>query len=73
MSQEKFSYPQEYEEYFKFLDDLRESGVTNMFGAQPYLQAAYPELVECRTIIMSWMKTFAQRHGTSNEQPLKRV
>lgn len=27
----------EFEKYFDFLDDLRESGVTNMFGATPYL------------------------------------
>jgi len=24
-------------EYFEYLDDLRESGVTNMFGARPYI------------------------------------
>ena len=25
------------EKYYEFLDNLRESGVTNMFGATPYL------------------------------------
>lgn len=25
----------EFKRYFDFLDDLRESGVTNMFGASP--------------------------------------
>ena len=31
----------EKEEYFDYLDNLRESGVTNMFGASPYLQEAF--------------------------------
>ena len=29
------------EEHKEFLDELRESGVTNMFGAVPYLQEEY--------------------------------
>lgn len=28
---------QEYREYFTYLEELRESGETNMFGAGPYL------------------------------------
>lgn len=28
-------------EYFKFLETLRKSGVTNMFGAAPYLQREF--------------------------------
>ena len=31
----------EYVDYFTYLDDLRESGVTNMFGARPYLEAEF--------------------------------
>ena len=27
----------DYDNYFEFLNDLRDSGVTNMFGAIPYL------------------------------------
>ena len=30
-----------YVEYFEFLNELRDSGVTNMFGAAPYLQEAF--------------------------------
>lgn len=30
--------------YFDYLDALRESGVTNMYGAVPYLQQEFPEL-----------------------------
>ena len=29
------------DEHLEFLDELRESGVTNMFGASPYLQKVY--------------------------------
>ena len=30
--------------YFDYLDALRESGVTNMYGAVPCLQQEFPEL-----------------------------
>ena len=47
------------EKYFVFLDDLRESGETNMLGAIPYLQQAFPELaddrVRARKILLAWM------------------
>ena len=47
------------EKYFVFLDDLRESGETNMLGAVPYLQQAFPELaddrVRARNILLAWM------------------
>jgi hypothetical protein len=47
-------------EYFKYLDDLRESGVTNMFGAQPYLMRRFPGMVkqEASKVHMAWMETF---------------
>lgn len=55
----------DYEQYFLFLDDLRKSGVTNMYGAVPYLMAAFDYLAEdeARAILVTWMKTFSQRHG----------
>jgi hypothetical protein len=46
-----------------FLDALRESGVTNMFGASPYLQEAFDLSRADSTAILSyWMKTFSLRH-----------
>ena len=53
-----------YSEYYEFLDELRESGVTNMFGATPYLMQAFDYLAEdeARDILKSWMETFSQRH-----------
>jgi hypothetical protein len=51
-------------EYFEYLDALRESGVTNMFGAGPYLQEAFGlDRYEARDILMKWMQTFGERHA----------
>lgn len=49
----------EYSEYFDYLDLLRESGETNMFGASPYLQQAFGlGRHEARDILSAWMKQF---------------
>lgn len=52
------------EKYFVFLDALRESGATNMFGACPYLIKGFPKLSEdeTRKILIEWMDTFSERH-----------
>ena len=52
------------EHHLEFLDNLRESGVTNMFGARPYILEEYPELSrnEAQDILTYWMKTFKERH-----------
>ena len=48
--------------YFEYLDRLRESGVTNMFGAVPYLQQVFPELSFDRAqavyILRQWMASY---------------
>ena len=47
------------DEHLEYLDELRESGVTNMYGAVPYLQAAFGlGRKEARNILSYWMKTF---------------
>lgn len=47
------------EKYFTYLEELRQSGVTNMFGAVPYLQRAFPELADdprwAGEILWAWM------------------
>ena len=44
------------QEYFDFLDELRLSGETNMFGAAPYLQAEFGiDKREAREILQNWM------------------
>ena len=51
------------EEYFAFLDSIRESGKINMFGAAPVLQEVYGlNKREARDILLQWMDTFATRH-----------
>lgn len=43
-------------EYFEYLEELRKSGETNMFGAAPYLQQEFGlDRREARAILMEWM------------------
>lgn len=50
------------EQYFTFLNSLRESGATNMFGAARYLQEEFPELEHdhqrAGEILQAWMDSF---------------
>jgi len=50
-------------EYFQFLNELRESGITNMFGAARYLEDKFPELSrqEATTELSAWMKSFDKK------------
>ena len=52
------------DEHLEYLDNLRESGVTNMFGAASYLMAAFPNLTkpQSREVLTYWMHTFSERH-----------
>lgn len=46
-----------------YLDDLRESGATNMFGAAPYLVEEFDfDKRTAREILSYWMATFSERH-----------
>jgi hypothetical protein len=46
-----------------FLDQLRESGAINMFGAAPYVSDAFGvSKYEARDLVINWMETFAERH-----------
>jgi len=48
------------DEYLEYLDNLRESGVTNMFGATPYLIQNFPELSnpDAKKVLLYWMENF---------------
>ena len=50
------------QECFEFLDELRESGATNMYGAAPYLVKEFgiPKMLAYR-ILDDWMESFAKR------------
>ena len=46
-----------------FLDELRESGVTNMFGAAPYIVEEFGfSRTEAKQYLLNWMQTFEERH-----------
>ena len=47
-------------EYYSYLNDLRDSGVTNMFGASPYLEEEFGlSRSESKTVLLSWMNSFS--------------
>ena len=47
-------------ESFTFLDELRVSGVTNMFGAAPYVEEEFGlERKEAVAVLNEWMRTFS--------------
>lgn len=54
----------EMEEYFSYLEELRESGATNMFGAASYLQEHFPELRHdshrAHEILQAWMDSYKE-------------
>lgn len=51
------------DEVFVYLDGLRESGITNMWGAGPYIQTEFEiDNNEARELVLEWMKTFEERH-----------
>jgi hypothetical protein len=54
-------------DYFQFLDDLRESGITNMYGAAPYLQDVFDLTPpEARDVLGKWMRS--KRDKTPEER-----
>ncbi len=58
------------DEHLEFLDELREIGATNMFGARPFLSAAFSELEarEAGEVLKYWMRTFSERHAVKESE-----
>jgi hypothetical protein len=51
------------EDHLEYLDELRESGETNMFGAGSYLRDEFGlDRKEASSILSYWMETFSDRH-----------
>lgn len=51
-------------EMFIYLDNLRESGVTNMFGAPAYVEQHFGiTWDEASKVTGEWMRTFSKRHA----------
>jgi hypothetical protein len=54
--------------YFDFLNALRDSGATNMFGAAPYLQKEFGlSRSEARKVLGKWMKSFESAVNESSD------
>jgi hypothetical protein len=47
-------------EYYKTLEGIRRTGVVNMWGAGPYLQACFTDLSEekAKDILLSWIANY---------------
>lgn len=56
------------DEHLRFLDALRESGQTNMFGAAPYIAEMFEvPMNQARQILTYWMRTFGTRKHEGDE------
>jgi hypothetical protein len=54
-------------EYFAFLEHLRESGATNMFGAGKYLQEEFGlDRNEAKLVLLSWIENHTK--GKTNDK-----
>ena len=53
------TYNEEWIEYYGFLEFLRATGITNMFGAAPYLEGVFDlEKREAELVLLSWTKNY---------------
>ena len=57
----KYPIKEEWEDYYKVLEAIRKSGITNMFGASPYLKELCHELSakESQEILCNWMHNYS--------------
>jgi hypothetical protein len=57
-------YGDELDAMLEYLDMVRESGVTNMFGAAPYVADNFGlDIKEARKVLQHWMGTFSERQA----------
>lgn len=55
---------EQMQEMFEYLDELRESGETNMFGARPYVERQFGlDKKVAGKVLAKWMETFGDRKG----------
>ena len=56
----------------QYLDDLRETGITNMFGARPYIVSRFKiEKSTAGKILSEWMKSYGQEIEYKEEHKKK--
>lgn len=70
MENEKYPIKEEWEAYYEVLEAIRKSGITNMFGAAPYLREFCPELSreEANKILCNWMRNYDELNKRYNWQ-----
>lgn len=67
MSEVKERPEEATDEVLEYLDDLRDSSVTNMFGAAEYLVDEFGfEKKVARAVLFFWMNYFGERHPESD-------
>ena len=62
MENNKHPIREDWEEYYQVLENIRQSGITNMFGAAPYLKEFCPELSHklAQTVLVNWMHNYKE-------------
>jgi hypothetical protein len=51
------------DEVFVYLDELRDSGITNMFGAGSYIMQEFGlSKRDAQSLLVEWMESFSDRH-----------
>jgi hypothetical protein len=62
MENEKHPINEDWIDYYRTLEGIRQSGITNMFGAAPFLKEFCPELShdEAKEILLSWMTNYSE-------------
>ena len=51
----------EWKEYYLYLEELRQSGITNMYGAAPYLAEEFNlKIRDAREILCNWMNNYEE-------------
>lgn len=57
------------EEVYNFLDNLRDSGITNMFGAVPFISEMFEVSSEtAKQLLKSWMETYSERKANTQKR-----
>ena len=56
--------------YYRYLFALQNSGVTNMYGACPYLEKTFPELdtQKAEVVLMYWMTHYQELYDKLRKQ-----
>tara|TARA_Y100001937_G_scaffold65336_1_gene89362 strand:+ start:208 stop:426 length:219 start_codon:yes stop_codon:yes gene_type:complete len=55
---------------YEFLDELRESGTVNMFGASSDLQDEFGfDKSTCRSLLSDWMRDYEEKSWDEDELP----